>query len=274
GVPLNATPLVAVIHGGPWGRINSNYSGITQLLVNRGYSVFEPNFRSSTGYGLHYMTAGNREFGKGVVQQDIIDGVHYLLAQGIGDAERLGIVGGSFGGFSVLNGLAFTPDLFKVGVASVPPAALGISLVKLLNKPGELERDPSMKEMMRILASDVDDPADIKRLYDISPQAHLAAIKAPLLIMAGADDDRVDINHVKQYSLQLFNQGKTLSLLIDEDAGHGYGSARAKHADIYLTELFLSHYLGGALEPLDDPLVAHYIKRRMLMNSNTAVSVN
>src|SRR5690606_11914060 len=117
GRALRDTPLIALVHGGPVGRIDSNYADTTQLLVNRGYIVFEPNFRISTGYGMAYTAAANRDFGNGIVQQDILDGVDYLLSQGIGDAQQLAIVGASFGGFAVLTGFAYTPDKFKVGIA-------------------------------------------------------------------------------------------------------------------------------------------------------------
>lgn len=273
GKRLQATPLIALPHGGPWGRVNSNYSALTQFLVNRGYSVFEPNFRASTGYGVNYMLAGHGQFGNGAVQQDLTDGVNYLLAQGIGDREHLAIVGHSFGGFSVLSALAFTPELFKVGIASAPPAELGLSLKLLISQPASLQSDPSMQEVMRLLAVDVNDAADMQRLHDESPQAQLGAITAPLLLMAGADDDRVSIAHVKEYSLRLFNQRKTLSLLIDEDEGHGLSSPIARRAYFYLTESMLAHYLGGASEPLEDPLLAAYIKRKLLLNSNSALLV-
>ena len=274
GRPLSATPLIALIHGGPWGRVHSNYSGLTQFLVNRGYIVFEPNFRASTGYGVNYMLSANRQFGDGTVQQDITDGVNYLLAQGIGDRTQLAIMGGSFGGFSVLAGLAFTPGLFKLGIASAPPAELGPSLRELTSQPASIERDPSMLERMRMLIADLDDPADMQRLHDKSPLAHLAAIKSPLLLLAGADDDRVSISHVKDYSLQLFNQRNTLSLLIDEDQGHGLTSPLARQAYFYLSETMLAYYFGGISQPLEDPLLAAYIQRKLLLNSDPALTLD
>ena len=95
------------------------------MLANRGYVVYEPNFRGSTGFGRAYMRAGKGDFGNGRVQQDIVEGVRFLAAQGIGDASRAGIVGASFGGYSALLGVTFQPELFRVGVAAVPPADLG-----------------------------------------------------------------------------------------------------------------------------------------------------
>lgn len=267
GVRIADAPLVAVIHGGPWGRIHPVYSAYTQLLANRGYIVFEPNFRASTGYGLDYITAANRDFGNGVVQQDITDGVRYLLDNGIGNRERVGIVGASFGGFSVLAGLAFTPDLYQVGVAAIPPAAMGDSLRQLASATGNKHRDPANEGQLRMLLGDINDEAGMQRLYQKSPQASLATITAPLLVMAGADDDRVSISRVKDYSLELVNLGKPISLLIDEDEGHGFTGGHSMAAYYYLTELMLAEYLQGRLQPLEDARVASYIERKLMLRS-------
>jgi dipeptidyl aminopeptidase/acylaminoacyl peptidase len=267
GISIAQAPLVALIHGGPWGRVFSSYSGYTQLLANRGYIVFEPNFRASTGYGLDYMTAANRDFGNGVVQQDITDGVRHLLANGIGNSDRVAIAGASFGGFSVLAGLAFTPELYEVGIAAVPPADMSDSARRLTSRPGAQHQDPAASALLRALLVDMEDAADIQRLHAKSPQASLATITAPLLLLAGADDDRVSISHVKDYSLELLNLGKEVSLLIDEDEGHGFEGGQAMNAYYYLTELMLEHYLQGRLQPLDDPALAKYIERKLLLRA-------
>lgn len=272
GIALAKAPLIALPHGGPRGRVLSDYAAFTQFLVNRGYIVFEPNFRASTGYGLAYAAAAQREFGNSAVQHDIIDGVHYLLAHGIGDADRLGIVGASFGGFSVLAGLAFTPDLFKVGVAAVPPASM--SLGYYLSRPGVQERNPALKAELRQLIVDIDDPADMQRLHALSPEAHLGNIRAPLLIAAGADDDRVDIAHVKRYALELHGLGKTISVLIDEDEGHGLSSPLAREAWYYLTERMLAQTLGGRMQPLDDAVLTSYLQRKLLLNNYAALTLD
>lgn len=268
GVRIADAPLVAVIHGGPWGRVYSVYSAYTQLLANRGYIVFEPNFRASTGYGLDYITAANRDFGNGVVQQDITDGVRFLLDNGVGNRDRVGIAGASFGGFSVLAGLAFTPEIYKVGVAAVPPADMSESLRKLVTAPtGGRQQDPAGSGMLKILLGNFDDAADLERLYRNSPQASLSTITAPLLVMAGADDDRVSIDHVKDYSLELVNLGKQITLLIDEDEGHGFTGGHSMAAYYYLTELMLGEYLQGRVQPLRPGSVASYLERKLLLRA-------
>jgi len=125
GTELAKAPLVASVHGGPFNLVRPNFSNDGQFLANRGYIVFQPNFRGSTGHGLDYLHSANGDFGNGRVQQDIVDGVRYLLAQGIGDPQRVGITGASFGGYATLLGVTFQAELFKVGVAAVPPADFG-----------------------------------------------------------------------------------------------------------------------------------------------------
>lgn len=267
GVDIATAPLVAAIHGGPWGRVTASYAPTTQMLVNRGYIVFEPNFRASAGYGLKHILGANRDFGNGRVQQDITDGVQWLLAQRIGVADKVAIVGGSFGGFAVLSGLAFTPSLYKVGVALVPPADLAATLKYSMAQPTFVYRNPSLPERMKLLAGDFNDPADMQRLYAASPLASLGTITAPLLLVAGADDDRIDIKHVKDYALRLLNQGNALSLLIDEDEGHGFLADEASEAALYLMEEMLALQLGGRKEGLDDAVLRAYLAERFLLNT-------
>src|SRR5690606_8370330 len=96
----------------------------------------------------------------------------------------------------------------------------------------------------------------------------LATIRAPLLLVAGADDDRVDIRQVKDLALRLLNQGNPLSLLIDEDEGHGLLSDDASEASLFLMEEMLALYLGGRKQGLDDPLLQQYLQQRLLLNTN------
>ena len=105
-------------HGGPWGRDTWGYSGMPQFLANRGYAVLQPNFRASTGYGKKFLNAGNKQWGD-KMQDDVTWGVKYLVAQGIADPKRVGIMGGSYGGYATLAGVAFTPDVYAAGVAIV-----------------------------------------------------------------------------------------------------------------------------------------------------------
>ena len=105
----------------PWARDDWGYDGIAQFLSNRGYVVLQPNFRGSTGYGKKFLNAGNKQWGD-LMQDDLTWGVKYLVAQGIADPKRVGILGGSYGGYATLAGLAFTPDVYAAGVSIVGPS--------------------------------------------------------------------------------------------------------------------------------------------------------
>ncbi|MEN1728892.1 MAG: alpha/beta fold hydrolase, partial [Pseudomonadota bacterium] len=128
GVEPKNLAVVALIHGGPWARDNWGYSSLVQFLANRGYAVLQPNFRASTGFGKAFLNAGNGEWGD-AMQDDISDGVQYLIDQGIADPDRVCIMGGSYGGYATLAGMVFTPELYACGVNIV-----GVSnLISLLN---------------------------------------------------------------------------------------------------------------------------------------------
>ena len=255
GVPAAAAPLVVKVHGGPWNRVTAAFDAQTQFLVNRGYAVFEPNFRASTGYGMAYVTSAAGDFGDGRVQQDITDGVHWLLQQGIGDADRVAIIGHSFGGFSALAGLAFTPDLYRAGFAGAPPSDLVRSTRLMAEQEEVLLNGVPMNRLLRALLVDVDDPAAVARLSARSPREHLAAIQAPLAIWAGGRDTRVDVREVKHLALTLQAAGKPVSLLVDPTAGHSPRTDLQHLAYLHQLEAVLGGALGGRREtPLDDRL--------------------
>ena len=123
GVPSKNLPLIVVPHGGPWGRDTWGYRSMPQFLANRGYAVLQPNFRASTGYGKKFLNAGNGQWGD-KMQDDITWGVKHLVAQGIADPKRVGIMGGSYGGYATLAGVTFTPDIYAAAVAIVAPSNL------------------------------------------------------------------------------------------------------------------------------------------------------
>ena len=128
GVPAKNLPMVAFPHGGPWGRDYWGYNSFAQFLANRGYAVLLPNFRASTGYGKKFLDAGNKQWGD-KMQDDITWGIKYLISEGIVDAKHVGIMGGSYGGYATLAGVAFTPDLYAAAVSIVGPS----NLITLLN---------------------------------------------------------------------------------------------------------------------------------------------
>jgi dipeptidyl aminopeptidase/acylaminoacyl peptidase len=258
-------PLVVTPHGGPWNHDRPDYGSFGQFLVNRGYAVFQPQFRGSTGYGRDYVLAARGDFGNGRVQQDIVEGTRYLLAQGIGDAQRVGIAGASFGGYATLLGVTFQPELFKVGVAIVPPADFGWDLrwVSRSHEALNLSRYIPFVAWLRMLALDLHDSATMARLHAQSPLANAARMQRPLLLIAGGEDHRVAIRGVTEYAAQLQLHGKDVSLLVDAEAGHTNEDPLAKEAIFYLTERMLHRHLGGPMPAPPDAALREYLQRNL-----------
>ena len=258
-------PLVVNVHGGPFNHVRPAYSDSTQFLVNRGYAVFEPNFRGSTGHGRDYMLASRGDFGNGRVQRDIVEGVRYLLAQGIGDAQRVGITGYSFGGYSTLLGVTFSPELFKVGIAGGAPPDFAWDMTwvarsgEALNLSGRIE----FEAWLRMLSLDLDDAAAMARLHAQSPLANAGRLRRPLLLFASGKDRRVPIRGVLGYAAKLRSLGKDFSLLVNPDAGHSIDDPLAVEAHLYLLELMLHEHLGGAAASRPDRKLREYLQRNL-----------
>lgn len=267
GRDLSTVPLVVSPHGGPWSRVRGDYSSRTQLLANRGYAVFEPNFRASTGFGRAYVKSANKDFGDGRVQQDILDGMEYILSRGIGDRNKLAMFGHSFGGFSTLGALAFTPDLFKVGIAGAPPVDLvkAIRTFKITqtNQAGLLRY-----EMFKNLAVDVDDPVDVARLSANSPDRHAGQVKKPLYIWAGGKDPKVSILNVRDYALRQSEAGKPVMLMVEPRAGHSPRDDIHVEAYFYMMEKALAEHLGGRIETALSQKLVRYLRRSVVIDSN------
>ena len=246
GVDVARAPLVTQVHGGPINHFRAGFDGTAQFLANRGYVVFQSNFRGSTGHGRDYVFAPKGDYGNGRVQQDIVEGVRWLLARGIGDAKRVGIVGHSFGGYSALLGLTFQPDLFKVGVAGAPPADLGWSMRWLVRSgsQGDLP-DRSLRHTLRALSLDSTDSATHARLHAQSPQANAAKMRRPLLIIAGGADRTVAIREVANYSATLKALGRPLTLLVEPGGGHSPVDPIPREAYLFAMETMLQRHLGG-----------------------------
>ncbi|WP_350016284.1 prolyl oligopeptidase family serine peptidase [Rhodanobacter sp. IGA1.0] len=261
-------PLVVTPHGGPWNHDRPDYGSFGQFLVNRGYAVFQPQFRGSTGYGRDYVFAARGDFGDGRVQQDIVEGTRHLLAQGIGDAQRVGIAGASFGGYSTLLGVTFQPALFKVGVAIVPPADFGWDLrwVSRSNEALNLSRYIPFEAWLRTLSLDLGDPLTMARLHAQSPLANAARMRRPLLLIAGGEDHRVAIRGVLAYAAQLKLLERDVSLLVDDEAGHTNENPLAKEAMFYLTERLLHRHLGGVAAAPPDAAMREYLKKNLRLS--------
>lgn len=254
-------PLVVLPHGGPWNHARPEYNGIAQYLAHRGYVVFEPNFRASTGHGIAYTLAANGDFGNGRVQRDIVEGTRHLLASGIGDPQRVAIAGASFGGYAALLGVTYEPDLFKAAIAFVPPPDMAWTLRWILRNPESmaLGRTVPMPDMLRMLALDPDDGARMAALRAQSPMANLARLRRPVLLVAGGEDRRVGIASVVEYAARLKLAGKDVSLFVDDDAGHVNRTPLAREANLYLLEAMLHRHLGGPAPTPPDGALRGYL---------------
>jgi len=249
GIPAKNLPLVVVPHGGPWARDFWGYSGMAQFLANRGYAVLQPNFRGSTGYGKAFLNAGNKQWGE-KMQDDITWGVKYLVEKGIADPKRVGIMGGSYGGYATLAGVTFTPDLYAAAVDIVGPS----NLITLL------ESIPPYWEAMRVIfhvrMGDPSTPEGKAQLERQSPLNHVDKIKTPLMVVQGANDPRVKKSESDQIVVALRDKGFAVEYLLADDEGHGFARPVNQMAMFAAVEKFLAKHLGGRYQADMPPDVA------------------
>jgi dipeptidyl aminopeptidase/acylaminoacyl peptidase len=132
GLKAKNLPVVINPHGGPWIRNYWGFNKEVQFFANRGYAVLQVNYRGSDGYGKEFFTAGFRQWGR-KMQDDITDGVNWLIKQEIADPDRIGIYGFSFGGYCSLSGITFTPELYSCGVSYVGIANIFSFLDRFFN---------------------------------------------------------------------------------------------------------------------------------------------
>ncbi|HLZ83061.1 MAG TPA: S9 family peptidase [Caulobacteraceae bacterium] len=238
GLDPRGLPLVVVPHGGPWARDSFGYDTFAEFLANRGYAVLQPNFRGSTGYGKAFLNAGNGEWGR-KMQDDLTWGVKALVAQGIADPNRVGIFGGSYGGYATLAGVAFTPDVYAAAVAYVAPSNL-ITLLDAIPPYWEAGR----KQMYTRMA-DPTTPAGKALLVAESPLTQAKAIKTPLMVVQGANDPRVNVRESSQIVAAVRDNGKPVEYLVAPDEGHGFARPINNLALVTEMEKFFARYLGG-----------------------------
>jgi dipeptidyl aminopeptidase/acylaminoacyl peptidase len=248
GVAPKNLPLVAFPHGGPWGRDFWGYNPIAQFLANRGYAVLQPNFRASTGYGKKFLNAGNNEWGQ-KMQDDITYGVRYLVSQGIVDPKRVGIMGGSYGGYATLAGLAFTPDVYAAGVSIVGPSNL-ITLLNSIPPYWEAIRTTFNERM-----GNPNTPAGKAQLERQSPLNSANKIKAPLLVVQGANDPRVNRAESEQIVIALRDRGFPVEYLLAPDEGHGFARPINNLVLYTSAEKFLAKHLGGRYQESMTPAI-------------------
>jgi dipeptidyl aminopeptidase/acylaminoacyl peptidase len=244
GLESKNLPVVIHPHGGPWARDNWGYNSTVQFLANRGYAVLQMNFRGSTGYGREFWEASFQQWGR-TMQNDVTDGVNWLIEQGIANEEKIGIFGGSYGGYVVLAGLAFTPELYACGVDYV-----GVSNMFTFMNTIPPYWEP-MRQMMYEMVGDPEE--DSLLLAEVSPVLHAENISAPLFIAQGANDPRVNKDESDQMVEALRERGIDVKYMVKDDEGHGFRNEENRMEFYDAMETFLAKYLEGRMEqPVED----------------------
>lgn len=207
-------PLVLLVHGGPYGiRDTWGFEREIQFLANRGFAVLQVNYRGSGGYGPSFEAAGYQKWGL-EMQDDLTDAVRWAIAQGVADPRRIVIMGGSYGGYAVMAGLAFTPELYCAGVNIVGATGIRDFLRDRHDRPDYM--DAVFAERWGDLKR------DRERLERTSADNFMAQVRAPVFMAYGENDPRVPVEHGKRYRDALKQAGKPFELVIEDDEGHGF----------------------------------------------------
>jgi dipeptidyl aminopeptidase/acylaminoacyl peptidase len=231
-------PVVINPHGGPWHRDSWTFIPEVQFLANRGFAVMQMNFRGSTGYGRKFWEAGFKEWG-GKMQDDITDGVHWLIRHGIADPERVAIYGASYGGYAVLEGLVKTPDLYAAGVDYV-----GVSNLFTFFKTIPPYWAPYLEMMYEMVGHP---EKDKDWFQEHSPALNADKIVKPLLVAQGAKDPRVNIHESNQIVEALRKQGVEVVYIVKENEGHGFQNEENRFDFYEAMEKFLNTHLRPAV---------------------------
>lgn len=232
-----ATKNLSVVinpHGGPWARDSWGFNPEIQFLANRGYAVFQMNFRGSTGYGRNWWEMSFRQWGK-TMQDDITDGVNWLIKEGIANPKKIAIYGGSYGGYATLAGITFTPDLYTCAIDYVGVSNL-FTFMKTI--------PPYWKPYLQMMYDMVGNPEkDSLMLREASPVFHVDKIKCPLFIAQGAKDPRVNKNESDQIVDALKNRGIAVEYMVKDNEGHGFHNEENRFDFYGAMEKFLAKYL-------------------------------
>ena len=234
GYEAKNLPVVINPHGGPWARDYWGFNSEVQFLANNGYAVLQMNYRGSTGFGKAFWQSSFKQWGR-TMQDDISDGVKWLVDQGIADPKRVGIYGGSYGGYATLAGLTLTPDLYAAGVDYV-----GVSNMFTFMKT----IPPYWKPMLDMFYEMVGNPkTDSLMLAEVSPVFLVDKIKAPLFVAQGKNDPRVNVDESDQIVKALKDKGIAVEYMVKDNEGHGFHNEENRF-DFYRSMLaFLDQHL-------------------------------
>jgi dipeptidyl aminopeptidase/acylaminoacyl peptidase len=230
-------PVVVNPHGGPWARDSWGFNAEAQFLASRGYAVLQMNFRGSTGYGRNFWEASFKEWGQ-KMQDDITDGVQWVIKQGIANPKKIAIYGGSYGGYATLAGLTFTPDLYVCGIDYC-----GVSNLFTFMKTIPPYWRPTLERFYVMVGNPEKDEGILRTA---SPVFHVDRIQVPLFVAQGAQDPRVNINESNQIVEALRKRGVEVEYMIKENEGHGFHNEENRFDFYRAMEAFLKRNLGDS----------------------------
>jgi dipeptidyl aminopeptidase/acylaminoacyl peptidase len=239
GAGREGLPAVLYVHGGPWARDEWGFHPVAQWLANRGYVCLQVNYRGSTGFGKAFTAAGDKQWGA-AMQDDLTDAVAFAVSQGWADPGRVGIMGGSYGGYAALAGAAFTPDVYRCAVDIVGPS----NLKTLIETVPEYWAPLIAQFHQRV--GNPDTEADF--LWSRSPLSRADQIRIPLLIAQGANDPRVKQAESEQIVAALERHGVEHEYMLFADEGHGFAKPENRLKFYAAAEKFLARHLGGRAE--------------------------
>lgn len=256
GRRLADVPLIAWLHGGPAIREYATYDPRLQLLANRGYAVYIPNYRGSDGFGIAYKLSAAGDVGDGRVLRDVLEGMDLLLGSGIGDRQRQGVMGHSFGGYLTLVAATHRPQRFALAWAAAPPTDYGWMKQWQATHDTPLLRGDSrpLRLSFPLHGYDFEDPVWRRRMTLESPRQRVANVQRPIYMWAGARDTHVPLASLAQYAGELSRLRKSITLLIDPDAGHSPDNPASAEAYLYLLEAAAHRHFRGGLQPVDGRL--------------------
>jgi dipeptidyl aminopeptidase/acylaminoacyl peptidase len=227
-------PVIVNPHGGPWARDVWGWNPEVQMLAHQGYAVLQMNYRGSTGYGRKFWEASFKQWGR-KMQDDITDGVDWLVKEGIAAPKRICIYGASYGGYATLAAVAFTPDLYACAVDYVGVSNL-FTFMKTI--------PPYWKPYLEMTYEMVGDPVKDKELMTaVSPALNADRIKTPLFVAQGARDPRVNIDESNQMVKALQARGVDVPYMVKDNEGHGFHNEENQFDFYEAMDKFLAKYL-------------------------------
>jgi dipeptidyl aminopeptidase/acylaminoacyl peptidase len=242
GVEPRNLPLVLVVHGGPWYHDAWGYSPDAQFLANRGHAVLQVNFRGSLGYGRRHVTAAIGEFAR-AMHDDLVDATAWAVDRGYADPDRIGIYGGSYGGYAALIGVTVTPDHFAAAVDYVGVSDLA-TFLRTLPPFGRAH----FAANWYLYVGNPDDPAQEADMLARSPITMVDRIRTPLLVAQGANDVRVPQEQSDTIVASLRSRGVPVEYLLAEDEGHGFDNPENRIRLYRAIERHFAEHLGGHRE--------------------------